>query len=224
MMLCLGRRSALLVPLLLTGCGEEEAPAPEAGGDFPPLRYGYLPPIKLNVQRVETARGFVLPTGGDEMIGLSPVAPVDTLFAMARDRLQPVAQSGTATFRVVTASITKRHDTLNGVLAVRLDVRDGDNTGYVVARVTANHSGNVTSQRAAVYDLLKSMMFQMNVELEYQLRNKLKAWVANAQPAPAPAPQTQPEPPPDAAPAPPAETPPKVAPEPPPTDEMSPSE
>ena len=223
MRLCIARRAVLLMPLLLAACGDdEEAPVPETGGDFPPLRYGYLPPIKLGVQRVETARDFVLPTGEDEMIGLSPVSPIDTLYAMARDRLQPVAQSGTATFRVVTASITRQHDTLNGVLAVRLDVRDGDDNGYVVARVTASHSSKNASRRAAVYDLLKSMMFQMNVELEYQVRNKLKAWVVNTQPAPASAPQAQPG---SAGPqGTPPGSPPEAAPEPPPPAEPPPQE
>ncbi|MGA3001067.1 MAG: hypothetical protein ABSE20_05020 [Acetobacteraceae bacterium] len=228
MTLRLTRRAVLLMPLLLAACGgEEEAPAPEAGGDFPPLRYGYLPPIKLNVQRIETAKRFVPPIDEDEMIGFSPVDPIDTLYAMARDRLQPVAQSGTATFRVLTASITRHHDTLNGVLAVRLDVRDGDNTGFVVARVTAHHSGEITSQRAAVYDLLKTMMFQMNVELEYQLRNKLKAWVVNAQAEPGPAPQAQPAPPaalPEPTPDAPPEAPQDAAPEPPPADVPPPQE
>ncbi len=217
----LTRRFTLLLPLLLAACGgDEEVPAPEPSGDFPPLRYGYLPPIKLNVQRLETVRDFTLPTGEDEMIGASPVNPIETLNAMARDRLMPVAQSGTATFRVITASIMKHRDTLNGVLAVRLDVKDGDNTGYVVARVTANHTGKITGPRAAVYDLLKTMMFQMNVELEYQLRNKLKPWVVNTQPAPAPAPQAQPTPP-ASAPEPPP-PPPDSAPEPPPAAEVPP--
>jgi len=195
----LTRRAALLLPLLLAACGDdEEAAAPSGGGDFPPLRYAYLPPIKLKVEQVEMARGFQLPTGEDEMIGLSPVDPIDTLYAMARDRLQPVAQSGTARFRILTASITRHHDNLNGVLAVRLDVRDGDNTGFVEARVRANHSGSITDERAAVYDLLKSMMFEMNVELEYQIRNKLKPWVVDtqAQPAPVAQPQPAPSPPP----------------------------
>ena len=68
---------------------------------------------------------------------------------------------------------------MNGTLAVRLDVHNGDdtNSGFAEARVTATHSGPIADQRAVVYDMLKSMMSDMNVELEYQLRNKLKAWV-----------------------------------------------
>src|ERR1035438_3578157 len=100
MTLRLTRRAALCLPLLLASCGDDDAPAPVARRDFPPLRYGYLPVISLNVQRVETAEGFVPPSDGDEVSGLSPVNLGDTLFAMARDRLKPVATSGVATFRI----------------------------------------------------------------------------------------------------------------------------
>ena len=90
--------------------------------------------------------------------------------------------------------------------------------------MVSNHSGRVTNQRAALYDLLKSMMSEMNVELEYQLRNKLKAWVVNAQPEPAPAPQAQPAPPAANPPEPPPEAPPEVAPEPPPAEMPQPQD
>ena len=78
MTLRLPRRAALLLPLLLAACGDDdETPAPASHGDFPPLRYGYLPPIKLNVERMETEKGYAPPTGDDEMIGFSPIDPVD---------------------------------------------------------------------------------------------------------------------------------------------------
>jgi hypothetical protein len=176
------RRTALLLPFLLASCGDDEdVSVPVMRRDYPPLRFGYLPPINLNVQRLEIARGFVRASGDEEIIGSSPIDPVETLFAMARDRLKPVAQGGVATFRVVTASIVRHRDTLNGVLAVRLDVHTSDdtNSGFAEARVTATHSGPVPEQRGAVYDMLKSMMFDMNVELEFQVRSKLKPWVVD---------------------------------------------
>jgi hypothetical protein len=173
------RRTALMLPFLLAACGDDESPAPVLRRDFPPLRYGYIPPISLNVQRLEVAGDFVPSTADGEIIGSSPVDAAETLYAMAGDRLKPVATNGVATFRILTASIIRHHDTLNGVLAVRLDLHNGDDTssGYAEARVTATHTGPIPDQRAAAYDMLKTMMDSMNVELEYQLRNKLRAWI-----------------------------------------------
>lgn len=182
------RRGALFLPLLLAACGDD-APVPETRHDFAPLRYGYLPPIELNVARVRMASDFVPPSGGGELIGASPVDPVETLTAMAHDRLKPVGANGTATFRVLTASIVRRGDTLNGVLAVRLDVRNDEDTssGFIEARSNATHGGAISDQRAVLYDMMQTMMEKMNVEFEYQIRNRLTAWVAapaNAAPAP----------------------------------------
>jgi hypothetical protein len=175
MTLRLTRRIALLLPLLATACGDDEPAAP-VRTDFPPLRYGYLPPINLNVQRVVMAGDFVPPTGDGE-VGDPSMA--ETLYAMARDRLKPVGTGGVATFGILTASIKRHHDTLDGLLAVRVDVRDADggNTGFAEARATATHSGPISDLRATTYDMLKTMMDGMNVELEYQLRNKLRAWI-----------------------------------------------
>jgi hypothetical protein len=206
----LTRRVALLLPLALAACADDDVPAPIARRDFPPLRFGYLPPINLSVQRVEIAGDFIPSTGDGEIMDASPVSAADTLYAMARDRLRPVASSGTATFRILTASVIRRRDTLNGTLAIRLDVRNGDNTstGFAEARVTATHSGPIQDPRSAVYDMLKSLMENMNVEMEYQLRNKLRAWIV--EPAAASSPRQPPGAPsgPPAPELPPAEPPP----------------
>jgi hypothetical protein len=175
MTLHLTRRAALLLPLLAAACGDDQPPA-RVRTDFPPLRYSYLPPINLNVQRVVMAGDFA-PATGDGEVG-DPSMP-ETLNAMARDRLKPVGTGGVATFRILTASIKSHRDTLDGLLAVRVDVQDADggNTGFAEARATATHSGPISDLRATTYDMLKTMMDGMNVELEYQLRNKLRAWI-----------------------------------------------
>jgi hypothetical protein len=197
----LRRRLLLVAPLTLVACGEDEVSAPNVRRDFPPLRYAYLPPINLNVQKVEMAGDYAPATSGGEIIGASPVDPVETLYAMARDRLKPVGTGDRAIFRILNASIMRRRDGLSGELAVRLDVRKDDdtNTGFVNARVTADRSGLAASQRAVVYDMLKSLLDDMNVELEYQIRGKLRPWVVEL-----PAPGPQPVPPSEKLPPPPA--------------------
>jgi hypothetical protein len=182
----LTRRSALVLPFLLAACGGDDEPGRQKGRDFPPLRYGYLPPLRLNVRRIDMADGFVPPSGDDEIGGASPASPGETLFAMARDRLKPVGANGQGVFQLQTASITRRRDALNGVLAVRLDVRndDGGETGYAEARVTASRNGSIGDRRAAAYDILKSMMDDMNVELEFQIRRQLRSWLLDTPPEP----------------------------------------
>jgi hypothetical protein len=181
----LTRRAALVLPFVLASCGDDEPP-PTVRGNFPPLRYGYLPPINLNVQRIEMASDFIPPSGDAEVSGLSPVNVAETLLAMARDRLKPVASGGGATFRIDTASITRRRDALNGTLVIRLDVHDAEdtNSGYAEARVTRTKTGSIADLRGTIYDMMKSMMDDMNVEMEYQLRSKLRAWVVGPPAAP----------------------------------------
>ena len=197
-MMFLSRRLLLLAPAAMAGCGddvENEPPPPRprarpprpAPEEQPPLRYSYLPPINLKVARLDIGTDFTAPDGDGEVSGSSSVRPEDALKTMARDRLKTSGGKGIATFQIQTASIARKGTVLSGVLAVRLDLRGGDNdaTGFAEARVTANKTGPIADQRAAVYDMTKSMMDDMNVELEFQIRKELKAWLVEPKQEPA---------------------------------------
>ncbi len=181
------RRAILTLPLLISACGGDEPAAPPRR-DFPRLSFSYLPPIPLNIQRLEVAEDFVRPTGDGE---LADGFAMEAILGMARDRLKPMGTGGMGRFRILAASIALRRDTLTGVLAVRLDVRNDDDTnnGVAEARVTSTKTGSIGDRRGAAYDMLKSLMDDLNVELEYQIRSKLRTWIHEpASPGATPAP------------------------------------
>ena len=179
----LSRRALVLAPFLLVACGgDPSSPPPASRVPYAPLRYAYLPPLALNIARLTVADDFTPPKGETEVGGSSPVSIVDTLAAMARDRLKPAAREGTGTFRIQTASITRRGDTLTGTLAVRLDVRSGDDSGFIEARVTAPKTGADQDLKGTIHELLKALMDDMNIEVEYQIKRELRAWLVEAKP------------------------------------------
>lgn len=217
----LTRRSALLLPVILAACG---GPPPS----YPPLRYDYLPPIRLNVAQVEVQPNFVPSGVAPDVTPLDPVQPVEVLRQMAEDRLKPFGPAGHAVLVIQDASLVQRGDTITGTLAVRLDVYTsaGNRAGYAEARVSRQHVGHIDDMGETLYDMTKQMMDAMNVELEYQIRRSLRDWLAPDVAAPstvqqqplalpgAAPPGAVPTSPPPAAP-PPAMAPPTMAPPPP---------
>jgi hypothetical protein len=201
----LSRRSSLLLPLALAACG---GPPP----DYPPLRYNYLPPIRLNVASVEVRQDYVPSGVAPDLSSLDPVQPVDALRQMAADRLQPFGPAGRAVFVIQNASVLRDGDTITGTFAVRLDIYTSANNrvGYAEARVAHSHSGHVDDIHQLLYDMTKQLMDEMNVQFEYQVVHSLRDWVAPVGGGPAPV-QQQPLAVPGAGP-PPGAVPPGVAP------------
>jgi hypothetical protein len=190
----LPRRTALLAlgpALILAACASTP---PQS---FAPLRYDYLPPLRLNVATVDVDDHWQPLSSAD--VGRESFAlPGPTLAQMGRDRLKPAGGTGRAVFTVDDASLIQNGDVVNGSFAVHLDIigPDGARVGYAEARVVRQRSGIAGSgnRRASqLYDLVKQMMDVMNVELEYQVRQKLGTWLVGAAPAAVPAPVTQQE-------------------------------
>jgi hypothetical protein len=175
------RRTLLLAPAALAACAEDEPLR-----TFAPLRYDFLTPLRLNVATVDFAPA---PPPGP-LDAISPIPAAEALRQMAQDRLSAGGSSGSALVTAEEARLTRAGNTLNGTMALRVDVMaaDGTKAGFAEARVSRSRTGLGRDLRGPLYDITKQMLDDMNVELEYQLRLSLRDYMQTAAPAPASAP------------------------------------
>jgi hypothetical protein len=173
------RRLALLLPFALTACGDDEESDDTA---FAPLRYGYLPPIQLNVASIEIQQRFIPGGVAPDVSASDPAPPVQVLHDMGQDRLQAFGISGKAVFAILNAALTRVDDVIRGEMAVSLTIynNDGVQQGFAEAHVDRTHTGDVKGLRRVLYDMTKAMMDDMNVEFEYQVRHNLKPFLTTA--------------------------------------------
>ena len=193
------RRLMLALPwlgaALLASCAE--APGPPAV--FPPLNFDYLTKLRLNVATIDVENAWTPSTvpGGQHVEALAPVSPADALRLMAQQRLIPAGGDGHAVFVIEDASIVQFPDRFDGNMQVHLDVASADGTkaGYAEARVSRTLTivdRSADSVRAAMYDLVRQLMTDMNVEFEFQVRRSLHDYLQpDAGTAPPPAPVEQ---------------------------------
>ena len=141
----MNRRHALLLPMALAACAEPPAPMPAA----PPIAYGFLPRLRLDVAQVEIENGA--PPAGAMDLGaqLRPTA-AEAVQILGRDRLAAFGTQGVARF-IVTRAVVLREPTarqggifssdpgerLSCHLACRLEVlgADGAPRGFTQAEL-----------------------------------------------------------------------------------------
>lgn len=178
----------LALPLVVAACAES-TPAPVS---FAPLRYTYLPLLRLNVATIAIQNAWQPDMTANHLESLSPETPLTALRQMAKDRLAAAGDSGRAVFTITDASIVGDGGELTGSFAVRLNVSSGDGlkSGFAEAHTTRTVAEPATEGpelRAALYDLVRTMMQTMNVDFEYQLRRSLGSWLVAADGAANPA-------------------------------------
>ena len=177
----------LAAPLALAACMDDGA----VRDDFPPLSYEFLTPLRLNVAEVEV-RDESPPVRGEPSAS-APVPPAVALRQMATDRIKAGGSSGRAVFVIHDAAIETVSGGVAGSMAVELDIvlADGTRAGFAEARVERRRSGvrhaTPQSTRSELYELVRQMMDDMNVELEFQVRRSLRDWLQVPTTAPAPA-------------------------------------
>jgi hypothetical protein len=179
---CLTRRASLLLPFVLAACGHKERT------DFPPLRYNFLPPIRLNVASITVEQRFYPSGVAPDVTALDPAHPVEALRAMADDRLQALGTSGQAVFGITNAALLREDDAITCALAVVLEIypTPGIRSGFAQAVASRRHTGPVDDLRGTLYDITRTAMDAMNVEFEYQVRRNLEPWLLAASAGPPP--------------------------------------
>ncbi len=192
----LGRRAALLLPVfgaaVLAACADD-TPAPPP--DFSPLRFDYLIKLRLTVASIDVDNAFVpapVPNGV-HVEALAPMPPADALRRMALDRLIPAGAEGHAVFVIQDASLVQVPGQFIGAMKVQLEITGapGGAAGSAEAHVSRTRTyddDSADATRAALYDMVKDMMADMNVEFEYQVRRTLRPFLQDSAPvAPPPA-------------------------------------
>ncbi len=97
------RGVALLVCMIgLAGC-ETAPPAPQ----FPEITFTHLPPIKLDVVRIDVVRQYVSPGVKPNVEQLFPVLPATVAARWAHDRLRAVGGDGVARVVIKQASVVE---------------------------------------------------------------------------------------------------------------------
>ncbi len=188
-------RCALTLPLAVAACGGRDEPP----RSFPPLTYDYLTKLKLDVARIDIDDSWTpritADQDGNQIASISPARPLDTLRKMAEDRLIAGGTSGRAVFVIDDASIVATPTDYQGNFAVHLDINtsDGARSGFAQARVTRTRTRtgdeDQGEEHAALYEMVRQMMGDMNVEFEYQVRRSLHDYLQVTSPsAPEPAP------------------------------------
>jgi len=169
----LSRRSSLLLPLVLAGCGGAKERF------YPPLHYGYLTPLRLNVGAIQIDQRYVPAGVAPDVSQLDPMPPIEALRNMATDRLLAFGGAGQAVFVIQEASLIRQRNTILGNFAVELDIYPSGPTraAFAQARVTRSYTGDVDDIASTLYDMTKAMMDTMNIEFEFQVRRSLRAFL-----------------------------------------------
>lgn len=176
---------AILPLLALAACSSSPPPVQ----NFAPLDYSYLKPIVFNAATLNVTDHYVPGPDETSLNANNPAPPGATLLAMLNHRLQPSGAPGTGTVTVQVASITEAGNTLNGNMVVDLNLAstDGRATGFAEASVSASQQApdpdaDPNTVRAALYQMTKTLMTQMNVQLPYQIMHNLPNWVSWSNP------------------------------------------
>jgi len=180
--------------LLLSACA-----VPLQTPKYPQLSYAHLPPLTLDVARVEVMSRYISPAHLPNVEHEFPVSPANAAMQWGRDRIKAGGVNGTARVVVERASVvevplkrttgvrgaftadqTERYD---AILEIKVEVlgEDGKERASVSSTTRRSRSvgENITlNEREKVwFEMTEAMMNDLNASLEGQIREHMKPYL-----------------------------------------------
>jgi hypothetical protein len=183
-----------LAVAILAGC-ETALPLNE----FADLRYNHLPPIRLDAVRIDVVEQYKSVGARPYVEHEFPHRPAALAARWADDRLKAVGTGNLVRFTILKGSVVEvplartggvkgvftidQSEQYDGTLSVRIEIigPGGRQLAYVASTATVSRSVpediTLADREKVWFRLTESMMNELNVSLERQIKQHFKAWL-----------------------------------------------
>jgi hypothetical protein len=193
------RHLALMIGFcaLLTSCSTTSPPMQR----FPELTFRNLPPIQLDIGRIEVVSQFQPPAQAPHIEYDMPVSPEVAVKRWVQDRLQPIGRNGTLRVVIRDASATettfktdksftgmfKREQAADVDMSVDIALQMLDEHQFVAAEVTGQQSRSHTELEGMklnerdqlLYEMVEDLMKGFNKEVDGKIRAAFVPWLGS---------------------------------------------
>ena len=192
------RRAILMLgtAAIVSGCATDTPIA----GPIPELGFQHLPPMFLNVGRVQVKNEYIAPMKAPNAEHRFPTPPAQAMASWAKSRIQPVggsANPAVATFVIEQASVEevvlKKTEGFKGLFTYepterydahcigRLEIVDeGGAKGNVrvesMRSVEVSENATLAEREKAWFEMIEKLMGDFNTQMDEQIVTHLGAW------------------------------------------------
>ncbi|HXP95690.1 MAG TPA: hypothetical protein VN809_03190 [Telmatospirillum sp.] len=191
------RRLALMIGFctLLAACSTSSPPMQR----FPELTFRNIPPVQLDIGRIEVVPQYQPPAQAPHIESDMPVSPENAVKRWVQDHLQPIGRNGTLRVVIRDASATelnfKTDKSFTGMfkkeqagqvdMSVDVALQMLDERQFVIAEVTGQQSRSHTELEGMklnerdklLYDMVEDLMKGLNKEVDGKIRATFGNWL-----------------------------------------------
>lgn len=166
---------------------------------FPELTFRNLPPVQLDIGRIEVVSQYQPPAQAPHIEYDMPVSPEGALKRWVQDRLQPIGRTGTLRVVIRDASATetplqtdkgftgmfKREQAARVDMSVDVALQMLDDKQFVTAEVTGKQTRSQTEQEGMklndrdklLYDMVEDLVKGFNGDIDPNIRSTFGPWL-----------------------------------------------